>query len=220
MASDDSLPNIGECATLFHQVCRTFTDEWFTVEELCKLLRQEKNDERSHEANDLDDFLDLLVAYGLLQRDAKHRYRIRCRPGESATEWHANVEPQIEAIHRHIHTSERSGRTLVTSDKPKDVIPHKEETYLGIFIGEDTEFQELVTVLTELLKQDLDRASIVLRSNANEAATLQGIADRLHDPDVMAEKGCPYRFEKEDTEVVGEHKDDLEYRLFLTAESL
>lgn len=220
MPSNESLPHIGDCVPLFQQVCRTFNDEWFTVEDLYKILRQELDDGRNYEENELDDHLNQLVTYGLLRRDAQHRYRIWCRLGESVDDWHAKIKPQVEALHRLVHATERPEGTYATNLKITDIISYKGETYRGIFVGKDTEFQDLASILAELLNQNSDHANIVLRSPANEASTVQGIADRLRDTEVLAEPGALFRFEKENSEVVGEDKDDLEFRLFLAPEPL
>lgn len=220
MSVPTSLPSVDECASLYRQISRDFPDDWFTVEELRVRLLQGGYDDHSEERDDLGYLLSLLVAYGLLDRDEQDRYRVRCKPGESSARWHARIEPNVEAIHRSVHESDGTERPSLPRGGGGSRIPHGGATYREIAVESDTEFPDLLAELTTVLERNPDLANVVLTAPATEMGAVQRFADRLYDAEAMSETGCTHRFEKDDSDVVGEDKDDLEYRLYLTGESL
>lgn len=216
--STNGLPSdVDDDVVLFHRIWREFEDGWFSVQEFSHRLLWHEDDVQREK--DPKQALNRLVAYGLLRRTDDDRYKIHCKPGDSVAEWHAKIRSRVEAIHQRIHNTEQYESHRSTVGERKNILRHNGNTYFGVSASEDTEFRDLVKTLKELLERGTAHAGVVLRAPATEAAKVQGTADRLYDPNEMAELSCPFCFEKEYSEVVGENKDTLEYRLFLIPES-
>jgi hypothetical protein len=211
-------PELDTSVSLYHRLWKTFGDASFSAAAIPARL-EPGEDEPPRSVDTAERALDRLVAAGLVRRIDESRYQIRCKPGESAVDWHAALGPHIEAIHRRIHASEPDTDSLADGDERADVLSHGGEAYVAIPVDEDTAFPALVARLARLVARDTP-AGVVLQARATEAATVQAFADMLYDAAEMERLSCPVRFDKEYSVVVGEEKDALEYRLFLTPEPL
>lgn len=217
MAPDPSLPRIDRCTELYLDVWDLFGERSFEPDEVARRLIEHERDVAALTGSDEPRRgLDLLVAYGLLERDDE-RYRVRCRPNENVEDWHRDVRPQLEAVHRRVGRLQRRRRDGPDSEnEPGEgpVVRREGDTYVAIDVEEDAPFLEIAANVTESATRQPDTAGVALCAPADLAGAVQQLADRLCSADAMAEVGRP-RFEKVTSDVVGEHKDDLEYRLYL-----
>lgn len=208
----DSLPRLDECLSLYQTVWERFEEESFTV---AKLTHREPADEP--DAFDIDGderrcSLDLLTAYGLLERDSTDRYRVRCRPGESLEDWRRKSESPLEIVHREL----RYRRDGASDGHHADHLHHRGEHYVSVRLDEDVPTETAVETIVEATTRAPNASGVAVRSPAALAGRVQRLADRLCDADPT---DGDTTFEKVTANVVGEHKDALEYRLYLRTQT-
>ncbi|QLG63668.1 hypothetical protein [Halorarum salinum] len=216
MDSNGLPDDVDEAVPLYHRIWDRFGDEPFAARELAQWLDAHEADGRDRGTRDLPDRLASLVAYGLLRRDGPDRFRVRCRPGESAAEWHARLEPRTEALHRRVHGADLYDGSADDGGDPEGEIRYRGSAYRGVLVDGSTDVGELHDALTEVLERSPEYDGVVLRAPATEAGTVQWLADGLYDVGATDVDGR--RFEKVNSLVVGDDKDALEYRMFLAPE--
>lgn len=219
MTSEPSLPRVDVCAELYVDVWDLFGEQPFDPDDLSRRLAEYERDICLITGSDEPErHLDLLAAYGLLERNDDGRYWIRCPPDESVERWHQALRPQLETVHEWVHRLKRRRTDDPDSDEngTEDAIVARRngKPYASIDLDEDATFRAIVPELTESIDRHPDVAGVTLRSPAALTGDVQQLADRLCSAETMAEIDCP-RFEKVTSEVVGEHKNNLEYRLYL-----
>lgn len=219
MDSSELPDEVDECIPLFHRIWERFGDSAFTVQGLQRWLEAADAEGYAHRTWDLEDRLDSLIAYGLLREDDRNRFRVRCEPGESATEWHVRLEPRTEALHRRVHGADRYESAVDAGRDPEQTIRYDGKAYRGVPVDESTEVGALHDALSELLEQFPEEYDgVVLRAPATDAGTVQRLADDLYDVEGATDVPGGHRFEKVNSLVIGEDKDALEYRMFLAPE--
>ena len=218
MTSEPSPPRIDVCAGLYLDIWTLFGEQPFESEDLARrLIELERDIGPITGPNKPERHLDLLVAYGPLERDDDGRYRVRCSPEESVKEWQRDLRPQLEAVYKRIHQLKQRRTDDHHDEKGAQntaLVRREGKTYAGTDLDEDATFPEVVAELTDSMGQYPEADGVALRSPAALAGEVQQLADRLCSAEAMTDVDCP-RFEKENSDVVGEHKDDLEYRLYL-----
>jgi hypothetical protein len=199
MVTGDELPVIDDCLDLYLQIHERFGTSTFRPERLAE------------DAADVDrpltHLLDLLVAYGLLDRRADGQYRIRCAPDDDLDRWRTAADSRAERLHRLV------GRESDGAPVAADLLTHEGGTFVSVHVGPDADFDAVETALVDALTVRASRDGVVVRSPGDLAADVQRFADRLCDRGVEARD---WRFEKVATDLIGAGKDDLEFRLFLS----
>ena len=216
MASTNSFPRIDSCIALYIEAWALFDEQWFTSAELShRTVDQGRDTSTITGTNEPADHLDLLVAYGLLRRDEEGRYRVHCTPAESAEEWGRKRRPQLETLRERV-TNQQEQRTSETerNDGRTDLLRHEGAVYVSIDIEEGDPFRAVVEDVTGQLNGSYNASGIALCCPAAQAGEVQQFADRLCDSASTSGSDVG-EFEKVTSEVIGEHKDALEYRLYL-----
>lgn len=219
MVTKHSSPDIEDCVTLYLDIWTLFEDRAFEPNELTEqLVEREREISYMPGHTEPERHLDVLVNHGLLTRDDA-RYRIRCTPEEDVEAWRDELQSPPEAIHRLVQQAKRRREEERRQQEPLDgewdTLERNGETFVSIDADEETDETDLVTAVANRLSDPPQYAGIVVRTPAIRTRHVQQLAEELCDADAMATAGLPYHFEKITSDVRGEHKDDLEYRLYL-----
>ncbi|WP_124179679.1 hypothetical protein [Natrarchaeobius halalkaliphilus] len=230
MCSSTSLPRIDDCLELYLIVTDRHGTSTFT--------RDDINQYRHIE--DVESLLELGVAYGLFAVDSS-QYRIRCEPDASRADWQEATTERATTIQRTISnrlesmrgsgavngsvaatgskttvdsdTTTDSVRTELQRDDGREVLQHESDRYTSVFVSEsdgfDAVFEALVSVPVD------DCAGVVLRAPGEYASHVQRFADRLCTNSIVDESSLSTSYRKEYSDVVGDDKNELEFRLFL-----
>lgn len=215
MVTKRSSPDIEECAALYLDVWELFETRAFEPGELAERL-VEHDREIAHITGDDEPerHLDVLVEYGLVTRD-DGQYRIRCTPEEDVETWRETLQAPPEAIYRLVQRTKRQREKGSSDGDEWDVLERNRERFVSVYATRETDVMDLISAAVERLGEPPQYDGIVVRTPAIHTGHVQRLADDLCDADVMAETGVPYHFEKITSNVRGEHKDALEYRLYL-----
>lgn len=210
MPPEGDLPGLTDSIAAYLDAWETFGEESFDAEELAR--RGDRTTE-----TDLEGRLDAAVAYGLLGLDEEGRYRVRCSPDERVEDWQRAARSRMALLHRRVQEATGGGRD--ESAGAGDVLEYRGDRYLPVRLGPDPGVEESLDALVALLEGGDDVAGVAVLAPGEAAGEIQVVADRLCDDDAMAARSAPYRFEKENSEVVYGPDGDLEYRLYLLAEA-
>jgi hypothetical protein len=215
MSSEDTLPRIESCIVLYLDAWTLFGEQLFTSAELSRRIVEEDRDTSTITGtNEPTNHLELLVAYGLLGHNGEERYRIHCTPTESVEKWQQKSHSQLETVREQVidryeqrisESESGSGRT--------DLLQCDGATYVRVAVETDTP-AGMIEDATERSTDSPNIAGIVLCCPAAQAGHAQQLADSLYNGTTTTEADIE-RFEKVTSEVIGERKDDLEYRLYL-----
>ncbi|MFB6102171.1 MAG: hypothetical protein ABEJ73_06355 [Haloplanus sp.] len=204
---NSTLPAIDDCLDIYRRIYDHFGTAAFSPERLADALDP---DARASDGRSLTHLLDLLVAYGLLERRGRERYRIRCAPDESLDRWRTVAVSRTRRLHRLVDgTVPFSDGSVSQVD---DALSHGGETFASVPVDHPDDFDAVETAVVGRFDARPACAGVVLRSPGDLAAAVQRFADRLCD------RGVAHRdwaFEKATTDLVGAQKNDLEFRLFL-----
>lgn len=198
MPNKNDLPKLESCMRLLYTVHDHYRTEWFTATQI---------DSNAFEV-DTKRLLDLSVAYGFIEFD-EPSYRLKIEPNAETDRWESalreHTDQLVESIQQ-IKSHDSTSRILT------DELVHEEQTFASISVSESDDFESIIDSIQSL---DSDRDGIVLRSTAEYANEVQRLADRLCTPSELTETPVSEQFQKELSDVVGNDKNDLEFRLFL-----
>lgn len=99
-------------------------------------------------------------------------------------------------------------------DSDASVLGYDENTFASIFVSDSHDFETIVEEVVSTIESSEAAEGIVLCSSGERASVVQQIADTLCDQDGTAGTDR-LTLEKVGSDVVGDHKDELEFRLFL-----
>lgn len=202
MPTTDTLPAVDDCVDLYLRVHEQFGTRPFSPAQLSDLL----DDAESGDGRSLPHLLDLLVAYGLLDRLAADEFRVRCAPDDESERWRTAAIARTERLHRLVR------RRLSDAPTSDDVLTHDGAAFASVRV-DDADVDAVETALVDALDGVGDWCDgVVLRSPGDLAADVQRFADRVCERGVATRD---WRFEKVTTDLVGSRKDALEFRLFL-----
>jgi hypothetical protein len=191
----DSLPALDACVRLHATAHERFGTEPFAPDAI--------DDPDEGRNRTLSARLDLLVAYGLLDRTGDGRYRVRCPPDSPLDRWRDRYDERAEALYGRIAQSDGADR-----------IAHGGAVYRSVRVADGASLDAVADAVAASAPDDGDAAGVILRSSPEFADRVQRMADDLADS-AGAGGDLPARYEKEGTDLVGDHKDGLEFRLFL-----
>ncbi|WP_293031415.1 hypothetical protein [Natronococcus sp.] len=158
--------------------------------------------------------LELAVAYGLLEFDGD-AYAVRVEPDEPESAWRANAVDRAERIRTAAVDRVTQGTEGDDTDGVR-ALTHDSKRFASIAVGEPAELEKILGRLEGVPLGEY--AGIVLRSPGERANDVQRLADRLCEPALTNETDLSRPFQKESTDVVGDDKNELEFRLFLERE--
>jgi len=206
----DDFPKLDNCIDLYVSAYRSFGMEAFDAEQ----LDPDWVDGRREE------MLDFAVAYGLLER-AKEEYSVRIAPDASADRWETLAIDRVQTVQQAV--ADRSGDTGVARQGNQDeaddasdehVIHRDGRRYASVVVRDTDDFDSVATnVATAMRTSGTD--GVVFRSVGELADRVQQFADRLCDADSVAGEQLSEPLQKVGSDVEGEDKDSLEFRLFL-----
>ncbi|MFU8868735.1 hypothetical protein [Natronococcus sp.] len=156
--------------------------------------------------------LELAVAYGLLEFDGE-AYAVQVEPDAPESAWRANAIERAERIRP--AAVERATEGTGGSDGVR-ALTHGSKRFASVAVGEPAELERVLGRLERVPLEEYD--GIVLRSPGERANAVQRLADRLCEPAVTDGTSLSRPFQKEYTDVVGDDKNELEFRLFLERE--
>ncbi|MFC4542975.1 hypothetical protein ACFO5R_13690 [Halosolutus amylolyticus] len=209
MATLGTLPAIDDCIEAYLTAHAAFGSDPFSAADVGDHV---DGDEPS--ASEIEYRLTLLVAYGLLDRIDDDRYRIRCAPDESIAQWRERSAERAQTLHRLVTEPAADGRTAA-DDVDVELVTRDDAPFASVFVFEHDDAESVATTAASALARDESVAGIVLRASGARADHAQQIADQLCTPDIADRTPLERPFEKGLSDVVGESKDDLEFRLFL-----
>lgn len=214
MPPPETLPAIETCVDLYVEICDSYGTDVFDPESLSQRLgSREGGTDLPADVRSLIRLLDLLAAYGLLLRHPDGRYRVQCAPDEDLDRWRVNAVDRIESLYRRVQRATGSSPDGSTDDSDPEQLRRAGVTFASLRVTDPTDLDSARTTVRTVLDERPECAGIVLRSPGELAAEVQRFADELCESQSTATGGRA--FEKEATELVGDHKDDLEFRLFL-----
>lgn len=199
------LPELDNCVTVYHSVWDEFETDTFSVSDLVVELHRRDIDNDILDGGGPRRQLNLLVAYGLLEKVSDDRYRIRSQPEETQLDWWERLEERVEILHDAVHETREDESSA--DDRP--LLTYRGRTYVSIFVDTETQLPEVIDALRDL-EQLHD--GVALRSPATMANDVQDIADTLSEDD----RDDIRSFEKVNSEVKGTDSSDLEFRLYVT----
>jgi hypothetical protein len=216
MTSDTDGSRLDDCLDLYLHTWELLGDQAFTPADLAeRLVERDRGIEYTTAEGRPERHLHLLVAYGLLGRTVDDRYRIRCAPDEDLETWQKRRAERTEAIYRNVR-ARRADRSTGDDGSDAELLRRRGATFADVPVDDGVGFDEL----TERVAAGLENAprvdGVVLRAPAELTGHVQRLADGLCDRPTGEDADRP-AFEKATADVVGEHKDDLEYRLYLRA---
>jgi len=198
MPNKNDLPHFESCIQLLYTIHDHHKTEWFTATQI------------DSDAFDVDPkrLLDLSVAYGFIELDNPY-YRLKIEPNAEADRWGLALREHTDQLVKSIQQiNGDDGTPQVSTEK----LVHEGRTFVSIPVSESDDFESIIDSIQSL---DSDRDGIVLRSTAEYANEVQRLADRLCTPSELAGMPVSEQFQKELTDVVGNNKNNLEFRLFL-----
>ncbi|WP_222914507.1 hypothetical protein [Natrinema sp. SYSU A 869] len=215
MTTRTSLPAIDDCLEAYLAAHADFGAEPFSSADLADRVDGFDPSEPTGAHR-----LDLLIAYGLVDRIGDDRYRIRCRPDESVARWQERSVERAATVRRLV--ADRTAGHETPSNDPEP-LSHDGDSFASVFVSEQDDVETVATTAAAALARDASLSGIVLRGAGSRADHLQQITDELCNSDVVEHTDLEQSFEKVVSDVVGESKDTLEFRSFLritqTAES-
>lgn len=201
------LPEVDVCVALYLDAWEAFGDDRFEGRDLVVELA-----ERDRESPALSGgpgrYLELLVAYGLLDRVGEDAYRVRCTPEDTELEWQDRFADRAERLYGTVY-SFRDERTA--ADSRERLVTYRGRTYVSVFVDADADVEAVADRARALADAGELHGGLALRCPADEARTAQRVADALTD----AGSPLPFPFEKVNSEVTGVDSDDLEFRLYV-----
>ncbi|TYL36913.1 hypothetical protein CV102_19320 [Natronococcus pandeyae] len=209
MTTLESLPAIESCLETYRVAYASFDERPFSTAELA-----DHEDGPESSASDLEYRLTLLVAYGLVDRIDDDRYRVRCSPDESPARWRERAAERAETLHRLITASTATQRPATAEPDPGR-LKRDDDTFASVFVGGHDDVDSVATAAATALDGGDALAGIVLRTSGARADRAQRIADHLCAPEITDRTDLDSSFEKGFSDVVGDSKDELEFRLFL-----
>lgn len=211
MSLTRTLPAIDDCIDLYLAVSDRYGDEAFRPSGLSPGLG-DGDEAASSDDDSTVRRLELLCAYGLLDRRADGTYEVRCAPGDSLEHWRASYEPRIETLYRLVEESKRSPSAERSGGDDSASLWLDGDAFARIRISGEPDEGSTRRRVRSLLEARPSVDGVVLCSPGERAATVQRIADELCGAETA--EGVP-PLEKETTELAGADKDRLEFRLFL-----
>jgi len=205
-----SAPDVDDCVDLYLHIWDRFEERHFTVERLVE--QPIDQDIRSlNENGETKRHLDMLVEYGLMTHD-EGQYRIQCRPHEDLSTWRERTRSP-EAIYRLVQQAkQRRGRR--SGSASPETFEYEGEVFVGVHADEEMDRSDLTSAVAKQMNQSSPSDGVVVRSPADQIGYIQQLTDELCDAEAMSETALPC-FEKVTSNIRGEHKDALEYHLYL-----
>lgn len=205
MTESAHLPEVERCVELYLHIHSRFGTDSFTPPELSAGLAQ-------YSEPSLQQLLGLLVAYGLLERIEDTQYRLRRTPDESSAQWQAQAASRAETLHQMTREA-KAAEPVSGSESGIEILRHGETTFASVFVTDSHDFESVAAETASTITASEAVEGVVLRSSGENANAVQRIADRLADHDDTG--GDTPVLEKVASDVVGDHKNELEFRLFL-----
>jgi hypothetical protein len=213
MPTTETLPAVDACIDLYVRIYDCLGDEEFAPDELADLVIAREGERTASDAGrSTDQLLDLLVAYGLLS----HRdgcYRVRCAPDETLDRWRAKATARAELLHRSVEQAGEPSRTEPSDGADRAVLTHDGDAFARVRLADADDLTTAETRLSAALDSCHDCVGVVLCAPGELAAEVQRFADRQCDSETGSRRDRS--FEKATTDLVGEDKNHLEFRLFL-----
>lgn len=103
---------------------------------------------------------------------------------------------------------------MTAGDDDADTLVRNGRPYASVHVEDGTTLTGVAETVDERLAQDPELAGVVLRCPAVRTGHAQQLADDLPSEDPATDRRGR-TLEKVGSAVVGEHEDDLEYRLYL-----
>ncbi|WP_458190754.1 hypothetical protein [Haladaptatus sp. NG-WS-4] len=214
MSSHDVLPFLDDCIPFYLFIWQKYEDDLFTRGAL------EEEYAEHHGRTEVTDFnsgrmLNLLTAYGLIDKVGDDSYRVQCRPDETILSWREKYDSRIKRLHQRVqvHRRERAKKSADCTMPPR--LEYQNESYIGLPFEKISSFDDLLTQMDELLDIEDGRTNLVILAPGTEAGDVQHLTDQLCDESVMTDTQYSVPFEKAGSEVRGKDADDLEFRMYL-----
>ena len=202
MTTATVLPDIEECIDLYLVAHHQFGTEQFDQAQL----------ESTVSTDEFERLLDLSVAYGLFATDG-NRYRISCEPEMDGECWNTVVSERVNQIQEGISNQLDEHKPAQSRNTP--MLEHNGQMFSSVFVAESEAYDSVIESVDNVF--DSGSAGIVLRSPGEYANEVQGFADLLCDPGVIEATSLSTHFQKEYSDVVGDDKNELEFRLYLSS---
>ncbi|MDG5819961.1 hypothetical protein [Natronococcus sp. A-GB7] len=200
--SETELPRLEDCLELYAAAVERYGSEPFTAARAKRELAGTPSQR----------LLALAVAYGLFEFDGD-AYAVRVEPDEPERAWRTNAVDRAERIRT--AAVERATQRMGGTDGVR-ALTHDSKRFASVAVDEPAELEGILDRLEGVPLEEYD--GIVLRSPGERANAVQRLADRLCEPSVTDESDLSRPFQKEYTDVVGDDKNELEFRLFLERE--
>jgi hypothetical protein len=188
MDDHPDLPRLADSLTIYRIVCDVHPQAAVSAEDV-----------RRHAGEAVDDvvsLLDMLVAYGLLDRSADG-YTPRCRPADDLDRWRHQGARRAEVLYEAVHGGDTVTPRLRARDRTYTVVEVEADDTL------DTVSDRLATAATSAA----DTVGVALTTPAEAANELQRLVDDI-------ERTERFALEMADTEVV-ETNSGLRSRSYL-----
>ena len=204
------LPNLEDCVDLYVSTYRSFGMDVFDAEQ----LDPDRVDGR------LKEMIDLAIAYGLLER-AEEGYSVRIEPDASVDRWETLAINRVQTVRQAI--VDRNDGTGVpdqdnqhaAGDVSDEHVLHRDgRRYASVVVSDTADFDSVAADVAIAIDTE-ETDGVVFRSTGELANRVQRFADRLCDANEVAGKPLPGPLQKVGSDVEGEDKDTLEFRLFL-----
>ena len=210
MAMDPS-PDINDCVNLYLHAWDRFGEHHFSVERL--MQQSVSQDVRFlNEKDEAKRHLDMLIEHGLVNHD-DGQYWVHCLPDEDLSAWRERTRSP-EAIYRIVQQANQQRERELNPASP-ETFEYEDEKFVSVPADENTDRTDLISVVASRMNRSSAFDGIVIRSPADQIRYIQQLADELCNTEAMSEADIPYHFEKVISNIRGEHKDDLEYHLYL-----
>lgn len=200
MTTANELPEFDSCIDMYLTAYEQHGTEPFTPDRLDLDLT----------ADEYQRLLELAVAYGLLEFDGMS-YNVRCAPDAPADRWQSVVTARMTRIQRAIPDHAGTGEYSDAGDTEK--LTYDGGSFAGVFVTESDDFDAVADAVASVSD---DHDGVVLRSPAALANEAQRFADRLCERSEASKTPLSVPFEKESSDIIGDSKDDLEFRLVLS----
>lgn len=197
--AETELPRLEDCLELYAAAVERYGSEAFT----------ETRAKRELAGAPSPQLLELAVAYGLLEFDGS-AYAVRVDPDAPESAWRATAIERAERIRP--AAVERVAEGTGGTDGVR-ALAHGSKRFASVAVGEPADLEGILGRLEGVPLEEYD--GIALRSPGERANAVQRLADRLCEPAVANETNLSRPFQKESTDVVGDDKNELEFRLFL-----
>lgn len=203
-----------DCIELYLAIWQLFSDQTFSPDTLIqRLVDHDYAIEYITGDDEPRKQLNLLAAAGLVSQLDEDQYRIRCLPDQGLEYWKDQQTSHVESIYQYVQHQQAERNTAA-----ENRLQRHGETFESVFLTEQTDLDRLTAAVDEALEETANVSGVVLRSPAELAHHVQQLADPLCDREQVASVSRG-PLEKTTADVVGEHKDDLEYRLYLRERS-